>query len=263
MLALLTACVSYYQPEMALEDGVYYPEDDPSYNYNPDDFSGIVYYPWVSLDYFYFGYRPYPYSGFIYNYPYGYGFVSWVYPYPYYARYSPWYYTYYYDPYFYPRNGNCGHHGHCRRNNDDGGGDGAGDDSYAVDNRQYHKATGGSGEENAFYSRDMNNKMSHAGTRPTKRVAASAPGRYPVNKRTVVSDGRSTKTGKHRVEPVYSGKPGKATAGPPVSVRSAPAAPAAPAPTFSRPDTGSPSFNSSVREPPSSSGKSTRHRDRD
>ena len=70
LLVLLTGCVTYYYPETALEDGVYYAEDDPSYNVYSGGYAGVAYYPWSSLDYFYLGYNPYPGFGI------GYGYVG-------------------------------------------------------------------------------------------------------------------------------------------------------------------------------------------
>jgi len=99
LLVSLTGCVSYYYPETALEDGVYYAEDDPSYAVYSDSYAGVAYYPWYSVDYFYLGYYPYPRHryGFGYGYPSGfsfgfnYGFSPWYYPSHYYGYYSGWY----------------------------------------------------------------------------------------------------------------------------------------------------------------------------
>jgi len=88
LMVLLTGCVTYYQPETALEDGVYYAEDDPSYSLNAGDYSGFVYYPWSSLDYFYQGY--WPSYGFAYGYSFALGYSPWGYPYGYPGFYSPW-----------------------------------------------------------------------------------------------------------------------------------------------------------------------------
>ena len=81
LLILLTGCVTYYYPETALEDGVYYAEDDPSYVVYPRGYAGVAYYPWSSLDYFYMGYYTYP--------GYGWGYSPWYYPYYYYGYYPP------------------------------------------------------------------------------------------------------------------------------------------------------------------------------
>ena len=92
-LVLLTGCVTYYYPQTALKDGVYYAEDDPSYVIN----SGAAYYPWHSLDYFYLGYHSYPWYASYYYYPY--------YPpyYPYYPAWRPWH-------------GHCSYYGGCYGN---------------------------------------------------------------------------------------------------------------------------------------------------
>jgi len=109
LLVLLTACVTYYDPETALEDGVYYAGNDLSYVLNADPYAGVSYYPWSSLDHFYLGYNPYPRHGFGYAYGgYGsgssfginYGYSPWYYPYSYYGYYSPWYASYYHYPHY-------------------------------------------------------------------------------------------------------------------------------------------------------------------
>jgi len=212
MLAMLTACVSYYQPESALEDGVYYPEDDPAYRYNPDDFyySRVVVYPWSSLDSFYFGY--WPYSSYRFGYwPYaGYGF-SFVYPDEpgfaegYYAFYSPWYSrayaTYYYPPVWRPYRYNCHHRGRCGGHGDHEGD--AGDDSYAGNGGQNYGYPGGSGEENAFYSRNVKNKIGHDGYPPTRRyVSKTATGR-PAYQGNDVKSKEPAKASRSRAKPVY------------------------------------------------------------
>lgn len=93
-IILLSGCVTYYDPQTALEDGVYYAEDDPFYVMD----SGGAYYPWSSLDYFYLSYHIYPrYIPYYYYPPYapyhlvrwpGYGQCSYyVGCYPYYGYY--------------------------------------------------------------------------------------------------------------------------------------------------------------------------------
>lgn len=255
LLALLTACVSYYQPESALEDGVYYPEDDPSYRYNPDDYySRVVYYPWASLDYFYFGYWPYPSYGFSFVYPYEFGFAAWGYPYSYYGYYayyspwySPWYATYYHDPYWRPYRRHC-HHGQCPGHGDDRD---AGDDRYAGTGAQGYP--GGGGEENAFYSHNVKSKTRSSGYPPTKRYVSKTPawrtGYQGMAARSVEPD----RSGGSRTKPAYPLSNG-ATMG----ARSAPAAGA-----FSGRDRPSPSFSSPSHSRSSAYGKSARQRDRD
>jgi hypothetical protein len=46
LLVLLSACVRYYYPETAYEDGVYYAEDDPAYVVFQGGYAGAAYYPW-------------------------------------------------------------------------------------------------------------------------------------------------------------------------------------------------------------------------
>ena len=100
-LLLLTACVSYYQPQTALQDGVYYAQDDPGYRHHPVNHIGTIYYPWYSVDYFYFVYAPYGYWGYSPWYSHYYAFHSpWYRPYWRHHRYAGWYPGYY--PGYYP-----------------------------------------------------------------------------------------------------------------------------------------------------------------
>ena len=124
LLLLMTACVQYYYPETAIEDGVYYAEDDPKYVVFQGGYPGGVYYPWYSLDYFYLGYNPYPiypyHTGFPFGLMYGYGWSPWWVPDRYYSHHSL---VYGYGPYY---RGWRSHHGHCatcggRRGNRAGG----------------------------------------------------------------------------------------------------------------------------------------------
>jgi hypothetical protein len=104
LLVFLTGCVTYYYPETALEDGVYYAKDDPSYTGYSGGYSGAFYYPWSSLDYFYLGYYPYHRYGYGYNngfsFGIGYGYSPWYYPTSYYGFYAPRYRSYYHYPYY-------------------------------------------------------------------------------------------------------------------------------------------------------------------
>jgi hypothetical protein len=116
LLVLLTGCVNYYHPKTALEDGVYYAEDDPSYVVNDGVYFGVAYYPWSSLDYFYFGYHPYP----VYPYYRGFatGYTPWHYPFGSFGFYSPLYVSYYHYPFYpawRPYGGYCATHRHCGR----------------------------------------------------------------------------------------------------------------------------------------------------
>ena len=83
---LLSGCVTYYYPKTAMKDGIYYAEDDPSYVVNSD----AMYYPWVSLDYFYLAYYP-------------------TYYHPYYSRWNVYHYYYPVYPVRRSYDGNCMH----------------------------------------------------------------------------------------------------------------------------------------------------------
>jgi hypothetical protein len=259
LLVFLTGCVSYYQPESALENGVYYAEDDPSYVYNPDDYSGVIYYPWSSLDYFYFGYLPYSGYGFAYDYPYAFGYLSWGYPYSYYGYYSPWYFSYYHDSYWRPYQRSCHYHGRCRDNDDRD----AKDDHYAGDGHENHGRTVGGGEENAFYSHNGKDKMGRGGYPPMKRYVSKTPNGRPGSEGMAVRNSKPTKLAKSRVEPVYTRPPSPITVNP-AAAGTPPRPPTAPAiNTFSGQNRQSPSFNTPAHPPSSNYGKSSPHKDRD
>ena len=112
LLVFLTGCVSYYYPETALEDGVYYAEDDPAYVLNSGDYSGVVYYPWLSVDYFYLGYDRC-------SYPYTWGYASCGHRYGYYDFHSMWFPPYRGHYYRQARHENCSQQGDCDWNNGD------------------------------------------------------------------------------------------------------------------------------------------------
>lgn len=195
MLVLLTGCVKYYSPETAFEDGVYYAEDDPAYVLNSGDYSGVVYYPWSSLDYFYTGYWPYPgYGfGFSYAYPFGIGYSPWDYPNGYYGFHSPGYYSYHNYPYWRPYRGYCPTYGPCHRFKNGGG-----HDRYA---RKGGKRRGraGDGEEN-FPSPD--NDVVNDTYASVSRHVSTAPAGYPGNQGMVIRNRESKKSGKSYLQPV-------------------------------------------------------------
>lgn len=94
LLLMLSGCVTYYSPETALEDGVYYAADDPSYLVYSGTYRGAAYYPWASIDFFYLGY----------------------YPHRYYWHHYPWYVDHYRSRHYWtswPYNGHCSY-GDCR-----------------------------------------------------------------------------------------------------------------------------------------------------
>lgn len=99
LFLLFSGCVSYYTPVNAIEDGVYYAEDDPVYNNTAYVYNYDSYYPWASLDYFYLGA-----SSFYPSYRYGFGgYVGSGFSIGFSSGYSPWYTPYYsyYRPYGY------------------------------------------------------------------------------------------------------------------------------------------------------------------
>jgi hypothetical protein len=260
LLALLTACVSYYQPESALEDGVYYAEDDPAYRYNSGDYySGVFIYPWASLDYFYFGYWPYPGYGFNFVYPEEPGFAL-----GYYTFYSSWYSrgyaTYYHPPIWRPYRNDCHHHGRCVENEDDRD---DGNDRYAGDGGQNYGYPGGEGEENAFYSNNVKNKMGRTGYPTTKRYVYKTPAGLTGYQGGAAQNHEFTKTGKSRAKPGHPPSSGPTKVHPAVAsssqgVRMAPSKSGGSGHSRQSPPSNSASYSRS-----SDSGKSSRQKDRD
>jgi hypothetical protein len=261
LLALMTACVSYYQPESALEDGVYYAEDDPDYRLNSDDFyyARAVVYPWSSIDSFYFGYWPYPsYSYGYWPYP-SYGF-SVVYPDEpgfaagYYAFYSPWYwrgYSTFYAPAWRPYRYDCNHHGYCgERDNDNRD---TGNDRYAADGGQNYTVPGDGVEQNAFYSSNVKNKMDRAGYPLTTRYAGNSSAQAGYRGTVARNNEPGRTTGNRRAKSVNSLSHGS------TQVNQA----ALSAGSFSSPDSKSRSFSPPSYPVSSGYGKSTRRSDRD
>jgi len=238
LLIFLTGCVTYYHPDTALEDGVYYAEDDPSYVFNSGDYSGVVYYPWSSLDYFYLGYRPYPGFGFVYDYPIGWGYSPWGYPYAYYGNYSPWYFSHSQSSYWRSYNGNCSHHGHCRQDyNDDPNG------------------------EPDIRGRDSD--IANQGRQPGRRYVSAAPTGHSGNQGNVVRNREGAKIGNNHLEPTD-----------PVPTSQGIVKPSAPGTVFHRPatsitgafsgnNTRSPPVSSRSSQPTISGSKSSRPKDRD
>ena len=215
LLVLLTACVQYYYPETAMEDGVYYAEDDPKYMVFQGGDPGAMYYPWASLDYFYLGYNPYPvypyYTGFPFGYFYGYS--PWYYPYTRHGFYSPLYASYYRYPFFpvwrpyygYCWNGDpCGHRpgvytdggqnrfagnqqGHQRNDDDQDARDDISDDRDLTDNLDNLKAPG------KGRSKSYNSYM------------LTMPPGYSGYGGMVVRSNEPSREGKSTIQPVKSG----------------------------------------------------------
>jgi len=241
---LLTACVRYYTPETAIEDGVYYAEDDPSYVLNSGDYTGVVYYPWSSLDYFYLGY--WPYAG------YGYGFAH-AYPYPYGLGYSPWYFSYHNYPYWRPYRGYCPHYGSCARYNHDGG-----HDRYARKggNRRHHARD----DEDLL---EQVNEPGNDGASSASRYVSTAPAGYAGKQGMVIRNRESTKIGQSQVEPVKT-TPSKSVSVVPSTANTSVRSPArSTRSSFSRSGSRSNSFRSPSRSHSSRGSKSSNRRDRD
>lgn len=189
LLVLLTGCVSYYQPETAFEDGVYYAGDDPSYVLNSSDYSGVIVYPWSSLDYFYMGYGAYYGHYFAYGYPYGY-----------YGHYPPWHFASYYHPYWRPYRGYCAYQYNCR-----GGHRSGGDERYARHDgggRRGRDAAFEQGEDNITGGQSDDDSNDNSSI---KRYITTMPGGYSGNQGMVVRNSANSKIGNsHQLEPVKS-----------------------------------------------------------
>lgn len=213
LLLLLTSCVTYYYPETAIEDGVYYAEDDPAYNNNAYSYTygGTAYYPWWSMDYFYLGYGPYSGYGFGYGGYIGggfsigisYGYSPWYYPY--YGYYSPWYRPH--RPHYYQAyRGYCSHHNACghkkkknRRDRDH--------DRYVGNdhtNRRNRDGGNGDGQEDPGNRRGGSNGAGSYSTSPMRRYVSTTPSGYSGNRGMVVRNRETAKPGKSRTEPVRS-----------------------------------------------------------
>ena len=175
LLIFMAGCVTYYYPETALEDGVYYAEDDPSYQFNSADYSGVVYYPWSSLDYFYMGYWPYP-NGF-------------------YGYYSPWYYSHYYGYYWRPNRWYCIRGGACNRRHPG--------NHFAVSYPDLHRNPGR--EDGEEYSPGEDVDMHRNSVSPIRYVTTAPPG-YSGNQGMVIRSNKGSKIGKNRLEPVKSAR---------------------------------------------------------
>lgn len=217
LLSLLSGCVTYYTPEAAVEDGVYYAQDDLSYINNAYAgssyrYAGAAYYPWWSMDYFYLGYRPYGYQP--YRYPdyryagYGayagggfsigisYGYSPWFYPD--YGYYSPWY-----RPYRYYGHHRGYRHGRRSHDNDAGGGHErfSGNGHNNPTDRSNRGGDDEDGNEDPGDRRNRNRTGSYD-TSPVRRYVSTAPSGHSGNQGMVIRSRETTKIGKSRVDPV-------------------------------------------------------------
>ena len=194
LLILLAGCVTYYYPETALEDGVYYAEDDPSYVLNSGDYSGVVYYPWSSLDYFYLGYWPYPGNGFVHGYPFGLGYSPWDFPNGYYGYYSPRYFSHHYGSYWRPYRRHCSRPGGCNRHHNG--------DRYTLGKSERLRDLDPEHNEREGYILGEDSDIRRNNGSSARRSVTTAPPGYSANQDMVTQSGKSTKTGKNRIEPV-------------------------------------------------------------
>ena len=213
LLVLLTSCVTYYYPQTALQDGVYYAEDDPSYVVYSNSYAGVAYYPWSSLDYFYLGY--YPYSGYGIGYGYGggwsfgisYGYSPWYYPYSYYGYYSPWYASYYRYPYYPARRPYHGYYSHYNRGHHKykkGHRGGGHDDRYAGNDNYDPRNRGAENEdryENPDERRNKGSQFNGYSASRVNRYVSTAPSGYSSDRGMVIRNRETTKIGKSRLEP--------------------------------------------------------------
>jgi hypothetical protein len=205
LLVLLSGCVTYYYPETALEDGVYYAEDDPSYVVYQGGYPGAAYYPWSSLDYFYMGFNPYPRYAYFHGFPFGFshGYAPWYYPYGYYGYYSPLYASYYHYPYFpvwRPYNGYCSHYsGHCRSNHMYGG-----YNRHANNDRRKRKNEEKDSHEIPDENPDLTNDQDRNGDEAYSHYLVTAPYAYYGDRGLMIRSGETAKIGKSRIQPAIS-----------------------------------------------------------
>lgn len=121
---LLSGCVSYYYPQYDADEGVYYAADDGHGSVRVS-YRESAYYPYWSVDHFYFGGYWGSYSssvsiGYHWGYPYRPWYVYDPYPWPYYGGwayrpyywYGPHYHYAWYDPYWYWRHHRYRYYGH-------------------------------------------------------------------------------------------------------------------------------------------------------
>jgi hypothetical protein len=217
-LVLLTGCVSYYYPETALEDGVYYAEDDPSYVVYQGGYPGASYYPWSSMDYFYMGYYPGPYYAHCNGYSYGFscGYSPWHYPNAHYGYYSALYASYYHYPFYpvwRPYGGHCSLYGSCGRGNHDYRGNGH--DRLVGKGRNRDDSVV---DDDAVFDDDLlpNDLVETPGltngtsNRNYARYVSAMPSGFSGNRGMVIRSSETTKIGKSRVQP---NKPGPTSTG--------------------------------------------------
>jgi len=244
LLVLLTGCVSYYSPETALEDGVYYAEDDPAYVLNSSDYSGVVYYPWSSLDYFYMGYGGYYGYSFAHNYPYG---LGWGFPYGYDVYYSSWTGPYHHRYYRHANRAHCPGHAGCRRNNRDDRDDV--NDRIAREDPVDRRHRDGSDDEDERSDSSSERKIARNRQAPVGRYGPLLPAGQSGTQDRVIRNNDKTKTVKSRLEPAKS-----------VPVKNVSVSPSPSSATVHRPAPSSPRTSSRGRSRPAPASSSSSRR---
>jgi hypothetical protein len=218
LLLILTGCVTYYYPQTALEDDVYYAGDDPEYVNESVYVGSVDPYPWASMDYFYLGYSTYPYyshGGFYFSTGFGY-YSPWYYPYYRYSYYSPWYAPRHYYPYYsgyMPYSGHCSHPGPChhkkkRRYKDDW------DEGYARDNHARRERDREDGSRSVDDWRAGRTRVKREKPEPVRRYVSASPSGQAGDRGRVIRKRTDAKPGKTRlhVDSSSSVEPAKKTA---------------------------------------------------
>jgi hypothetical protein len=208
LLIILSGCVSYYYPETALEDGVYYAGDDPAYASNQRSYAHGAYYPWYSLDYFYLGYMPYPGCVYDYGFPCAvlFGYSPWHWPYGHYGYYSPWYATYHRYPFYpswRPYDGYCSDHGGCGHRDVAGRFAGTGNRHIKYDNDGYQGDDNAVIDDNEQPARNTASRSNSGGfsSSPFSRYVSAVPAGYSGDRGMVIRSNQYRKIGKSRLEP--------------------------------------------------------------
>lgn len=178
---------------------MYYAEDDPSYVLNSGDYSGVVYYPWSSLDYFYMGYWPYAGYGFVQGYPFGLGYSPWDFPNGYYGYYSPRYFSHHFDSYWRPQRGYCSRGGDCNRHHYG--------NRYTVDKPGHRRSRNPEDGESEIYTAVEDGDTGRNNSSSVRRYVTTAPSGHSGNQGMVIRSRGSSKVGKSRLEPAKTVTP--------------------------------------------------------
>jgi hypothetical protein len=204
-ILLLSGCVSYYYPQTALENGVYYAQDDPSYVIESSGYDYVSYYPWSSMDSFYLGY--YPYRAYGYGYSGGFSFgLSYAYYSPWYAWHAP----YYHHPHHYAWRPYYGHgrHRYGYGNNR----------NYRNDNDYRYSGNYNGGNERrnrrGEYADDDNSPAGRPGNRsyssgkqapPVKRYVSTTPSGHSDTRGMEIRSRGSKNSDKIKTQPIDNG----------------------------------------------------------